>query len=713
MDIGNIGKVIPPAALPGPLVVPQRKRMDPSLAATAVTIFVPPPVVVPSRAVFSVAAPAPPAPPKRPPGRPRKSETLPPARDEGSQRPTPPSVTSEMLTEVQAVIAKARQGDFLAYLRLNGFTIQSTEEHPEPLCMCPEHVKTYKAMAAVAYCALCGKPHYGDFMARETPKSSAPKPITCPHCGMLDCAGKREVFVETGQGWGKTLALVHAEAFLDGLCRYRGHRPTGIFTTSNKEESEARLDMMKVVMQRPNHRNVFGDDAVPKGRQKRSEIVFKGTLRDAETGKDKATFIIGGWMAKGTPSFPNGKHVDFVAMDDVCTQTTSIVKPKDGQNIKTKIEGTVLKSTLPLFTVMHYLSNTWRQGDTTSWMRKWTAQSATWLQHFVKCGGPDEDFKSPCERTLPREHLRNIYLRGDREYERSMMLIEVTDADLCFKDPSFYTTTKSMERAGVPLGGRSLDGLIVLETDEPEMLPYPKFISIDMGFTGASADIKNRSKTGIVVGSINPENGMIFLLFAKEDYIAAGDHLAELARLSNIYGTSWIMPDSGAAQVEFVSELERAGYEVTPYNATSLGSKAMRKERLCAFWNKGFVRLRVSLRRTSTEADAIHREIYKGHDKVAAAAVSFPAVVTDLLDALEIGCRKAWERYGEPRPELPKAKVALPEDNSTGALMMKDFRECCENNQPKNITSDGEDVNTVFEEMSGITAEDELCLADF
>ena len=649
MDIGRIGKTLPV-----------------KLSAAA---FVPPPV----------AAPAPPAPIKRKPGRPRKvvlpaDMAVTPAVDS----PTTPSVeiTPEMLTEVQKVIAEARRGDFLAYIRLNGFTIQSTEEHPEPLCMCPEHVKTYKAMVAVCYCRVCGRPHYGDFMARETPKSPSPKPITCPHCGATDCAGEMNVFCETGQGWGKTLALVHAESFLDGLCRSRGHRPTGIFTTSNKEESEARLDMMKIIMQRPNHRNVFGEAAVPKGRQKRSEIVFKGTIKDdSASGKDKTTFLIGGWMAKGTPSFPNGKHVDFIAMDDVCTQTTSIVKPKDGQNIKTKIEGTVLKSTLPLFSVMHYLSNTWKKGDTTSWMRGWTARDQTWKQHRVACGGPEEDFRTPCERTLPKAHLRSIYIRGDREYERSMMLVEVDEKDLCFKDPQFYTTARSMERASVPRGGKSLEGLVIIDADEPEMMPWPKFIAIDMGFTGATQDLKNRSKTGIFVGSINPENGMVFILYAKEDYIAAGDHLAELARLSNIYGTTWLMPDSGAAQVEFVSELEKAGYEVTPYNATSLGSKAMRKERLCAFWNKGFVRLRVSLRRTSTEVDAIHRELYKGHDKVAAAAVSFPAVVTDLLDALEIGCRKAWERYGEPHPEVPKARAALPEDNSVSASLLRDFRD--------------------------------------
>lgn len=640
------------------------------------------------------------------------SLSLIPTRLVPRQAPVPIDNKPVSIDDIKKVIAESQQGDFISYLLLNGFNIQSTEEHPQPLCMCPEHTKLYKALAAVLYCKSCGRPHGQDFMARATPKSSRPTEITCHHCGQRDCAGTRNIGTEAGQGFGKSVAAAHWIAYLDGLLRYRGYKPTLIATCANKEESEVRLDMLKVIMNRPNHRNCFGARSVPKGRQKRSEVVFKDSAK--EKGAKDTVDLTGGGMAFGTPSFPNGKHVDILWMDDVCTQTTSIVKPKDGQNIKTKIEGTVLKCVQPLFTIIVYQSNTWRKGDTTSWMRQWTSMDPTWSWHKVACGGPEDDFRSPCERTLPREHLRSIYIRGDREYERSMMLHEITDEELCFRDPRFYTTKRSMERASVPAGGKSLEDIIILEVDEPEMMPWPKFISIDMGFTGATSDLKNRSKTGIVVGSINPETGMIFILYASESYIAAGDHLAELARLSNIYGTTWIMPDSGAAQNEFVAELERAGYEVTPYNATSLGNKALRKERLCAFWNQGYVRLRVALKRTSAESDAIHKEIYKGQDKVAAAAVSFPAVVTDLLDALEIGCRKAWERHGEPRPETIYVKENR-EGVSVGVFMNGELHRKLGDGEMPNMAGGKppeEDINSDFEDATGITAEMEMDLAD-
>jgi hypothetical protein len=560
--------------------------------------------------------------------------------------PAPPpvdAVKDEKLTPLQAaarvadLAIRARKGDAEAYVRLNDATRDSPKSSPVHMVIAQLHVDLIRAMTADLICKVCGEYHYQD---ADVPgnKGIGLKPVTCPHCGAENCAGGRNTFVETCPGTGKTEIAEKIVAFRAGLATYRKRPFLCLIAGASQPEADDRLADISLAMSRPEHKFIFGEDACPLPKHPSSRLVLRA---------NKKRPVI---RSYGIQSLPSGKHVDLMLLDDICNQTTSFLKPALGIAAWAKMTGTVLRSG-KIGTVTLYLTNTWRHGDTTSKMRDLAnRETEEWTTYRMFCGGPDENFKSPCESRLPTHKLRYMHSVDPFEYERGFMGREISGDVQEFKKPHYWVLASDLRRMKY-IPADFLAGVEV-ESEPPEdQTGWTHIMVLDPAFTGEGPSklTHNRSEAAYGIMSYNPRNGKIYVVYAESKRHVAGTLLDNVVRpLVARYHAKFVVCESGASQKELEAEIRKAGFNMLFYNPSQFGDKRGRKDGVVAAWNSG----KVLVRGYCSGGVSPQLQAYRGQDALVDATTLFPAVCKDLIDFLEIGYRKLWELFGAEAARL-------------------------------------------------------------
>jgi hypothetical protein len=577
-----------------------------------------------------------------------------------------PSLTTIQLENERE---KARAGDFLAYLRLNGFVIGSTAQKPEPLRIDPVHWvpdwdggggawpnDIIHAHFADLICRFCGQWHGGLVYGvdKRPGRDAQVYPVRCGWCGAENCAGPLRHSGISQKDIGKTLMIVdHGVAFRLGLWISRGRFPSWAVVGPNIGRAKERLAAIKEVMQRPMHEFVFGKASVP---------VPKGVeVLRVRSPRGLATIATG----YGAISLPNGLHADGLAWDDGCTINTSMVRPSEAQTIRLKLTSTALQGLAP-WSVVDILGNVCVQGDANAFVATHAgAHPDEWTRASIfTTGDAEHGFVSPWpERHSPAMLLR-MYETDPREFCRTMMGQAVTPDEILYRDISFWVRPKWGTRdfgdeMVAYLGGKNYPVLY----GEPKEFRGPKLIAVDLGFTGAEGrtqrELHGRSMTGIVVLGRDAETARLFVLYAAEDYIHPKDHLARILALAEGYGTKDVVIEAGGPQDGVIAPFERAGLHVYTYNpgAKELGgrqAKELRKYPLVDWVNSGRVLLAgyaTFSRIEGTQKSEFRVFPLSAQLPLYTALREYPLRQSDVHDALEIGCRKMHELYGLFAPE--------------------------------------------------------------
>ena len=527
---------------------------------------------------------------------------------------------------------RARSGNFLAFYRYACFTRGSTPQRLERLSRDAMHLDMAKSMSSFLRCAKvdpetgdmlgCGKYHLQDPIERDASQNLVS--ITCPHCGLEDCAGPRRAAEEGFKGRGATEMMMHFAGYLLGYYRSMGYSPTLTLIGANTTEGAERLEWIQKFMETPEFLYTFGAEAVP----------AEGARGTLHMGADGA--LVG--QSYGWESAPDGHHVSIVVVDDACNQNTSLLHPKDRELLKNKITGTVFQGVEP-WTVILYLSNSWVAGDVTSELRSQAKESPgrwKWSRRFM--GGPP-DFKSPWTK-FTSDFLAGEYRSNRRAFERGFMGKEISEEEIAFRDIRYWVSGSDQT---YEWSRRLCKGLPTLDGHNLRSLSWPKVFSIDPGFS-KSKDKKGRSKTGWVSLTMNPDTGQVFVLYADCRFMPPEDLVKTVRENTAKFGCTFVVPESGGPQNYFVMDLQREGFQVET-EARPKGAKDLRKWDIAAAVNEG----RVLIRGYPIQGDGKAPgkvECYTGGMQLLETAMRTFPLESDLLDAFENGLRTMWARFG-------------------------------------------------------------------
>lgn len=563
-------------------------------------------------------------------------------------------------------LKEARRGNFLAFLDLCGYARDSSSSKPIKLDLAQAHIDMALEMSDHMRCRNCGKYHYQetDYMVPSADVKSRDKDdegdeyrvvaVTCPHCGMRDCAGRRLVGEEACKGLGKTEIALHAVAFYIGLAIFRGKSPIWMMVGANDDEAKEKLSLLLSIMQRPQFTTIFGDGADVTCRQSAKQIKL------TKTGRIVAT-------SHGIMGVPPGHHVDGIMIDDVVNINSSFMKPKLIPQVANKV-AQVLDSVKP-WSVVLYLTNALREGDATSKLRKTASRSSKrWIWARRPSGGPP-NFESPWPKGLPPSMLRDRHTQNERSYQRGYMLLEIADDEVAFKNISYWVMSSD-----VPPEIDHPEAYCRVVGGTPRELGWPTVVACDPGFSGVEGDTKNRSHSGFVVGGRNPKDGSIYVWESHLQMLPPNKLRPTLKQLCLDYATMVMGLESGAAQKDYVDSFVQDGYEVYPYFPAEMGgNKAMRKFTLASDVNDGVVLLRgkfVKSDKGEWEVEAHHNQT-----KLNDSMTLYPTEVRDDLDALEILRNTIFKVYGPAsRTEIADERVKT-ELSSEAQWIMETGRE--------------------------------------
>ena len=554
-------------------------------------------------------------------------------------------------------IRLARRGDFNAYLRLVGRTDSSTDERPTPLDLSENHHKMIHSRMADLMCARveqdaegkvvrrgCGKFHLQDVTPRWDAKTGVQRvpAVTCPHCGLVDCAGPKRHRTAACRGLGKSSISQLGIAFRVGLSLWREYEPEWVLIGSNQKEAKKRLQRVAKIMRRPGHQLAF-PNAVPYSKPPGFQLRLKG--------RDTASVY-----AHGIESMPPGTHGDGIEGDDLVNEDNTFRVPAKMRMIRSKINNVITYSDLP-WTVMDWDTTVWRAGDPDEELETYALNHPTeWTNLVITAGGPDADnphdyskgFESPWPSRWSR---RDLYLQWDKDdlaYRRAMMMERVSESDIVFHRVPLWISRSDRAWSRCPEKFRSGEQYPVLgDAKSLAAQGWVVAIGVDLGFTGAEQDVRNRSKTGIVVSIIDAlETKRKFVLYAWEDYIRAGQHEAKILEVARAYGAKYCFIEADKAVIELVEKLQRGGLEVETYSPSGKefgGSKIFRKLSIAADFNEGraFVGGHIEFSRSEWTVLPL-----RYHGPLRQAALAYPSRQSDVLDACEIVFREQDKFWG-------------------------------------------------------------------
>jgi hypothetical protein len=588
-------------------------------------------------------------------------------------------------------IARARAGDFNAYMRLNGYMRSSTAKRPRRLMAAEHQKKQIRNQMAHLICKSCGKYHLQDMtpvvLPAESPEKSplpgaspdqpiatsevavlkdgrvisgplgstpadakvkwtlAAQRVTCPHCGQVDCAGPNNHFDHEFRGAGKTELTAHEYAYIYALMRVRGMKAEGLIIGANQDEAKKRLRLVATILRRDGNFVVF-----PEVRPILKSTGVGVSLRFE--GDDEPSLY-----AYGIEGVPPGFHADLLWCDDVCNQTNTLMRPGLMIKIISKYNDVIEYSQQP-WTVVFWSGTPWRENDLDHRMEQYaSAHPLEWTYTKIACGGEEDGFRSAWPEKWPPHKLRGLHERDPVSYRRAMQLHRIQDADVIFKSIRYWLDANDPKLKDCPPE-------LLKDVPQLRLIPmpgWPVFIGVDTAYTGEDAPSKKgRSKTGVCAATMDPETKNIFELYTWEGHVAAGGHVALVSPLCERFQTKDVMLEIGGALSETVERFTMAGYTVETYNLRDKvygGSKTMRKIPVASDFNEGraFIKGRIVYTADGTvegvgqwtiEPDEAHRNL-DAHMR------SYPSQQFDDLDALEISLRCLRRAFGFAPAMLP------------------------------------------------------------
>jgi hypothetical protein len=554
----------------------------------------------------------------------------------------------------------ARAGNFYSYLRIAGHQGHSSARLMFSTTKLHQHI-VETAMADLM-CRRCKKFHMQDntfFLLRGG--HYQPTAVTCPNCGLENCAGPRRHAVEAPRGSGKSELVDCADAFRFGLSIARGRPIQGMLIGANQDEARKRLGFVKAKMQTAGHGVIF-PEAIASARSRAGTVAIKG---------GKGLEVYTGY---GILGIPPGHHVDRFRADDVCNQNNTLLKPAEMIKVWEKWAN-VAENSLQPWSVIDYQTTPWRAGDTTSKLRTFASANRTvvmdsplriellegneWLWLAFAAGGAP-DFASHWPEKHTPEELRRLYSLDPRAYERAYMMREIADAEIAFRDIQFFWQKPKDYRT---ISAAALAQLLRLPSVpcHPRELPWPKMVGYDPAFSGS--DKPGHSKHGFSVVMLDPEKPLAYVVYANEQYMAPEDVKEELLRLCANYGTMDVAIEDTGVVEELKQYLTSRGLNIYPYSPggkTFGGSKEFRKSPVAEAVNDGRLLLRGQAKIVESGSGIIGIGPQKFQEPLYDAMRIFPAEKRDILDALEIAVRMLWLLYGQ----YPVAKTSRAEAKS-------------------------------------------------
>lgn len=524
------------------------------------------------------------------------------------------------------------------------------------------HKRYLRNATAFLRCKACGKWHGGPIWPITSLDENKKvrrwvEPVTCPHCGKRNCAGPRNTFNHCPRGTGKTELQKLVVAYFVGYCLANGYLPECMVVCQNESEAKKRLAMVQTAMLMPGHAACF-PESVPYLKPAGKALTLRG-IKNAVL------------LAYGIEGVPTGFHGDMIWADDVCNMNNTMLKPSLMPKVIDKWNNVVIYSQQP-WTFLAWDSTPWRTGDLDHELEiQARANPNEWGMLYEPWSGPnavyDESGKlvmAPFTSLWPEkftpEVLKALYEADPVAYQRGIMLQRIADNEIAFQRIHYWMPQRLWKEEYTQ---DLMEDVSVLKDECWK--DWPKYAAIDAGFTGADAkEKKGRSKTGCIIVTIDPETKIIYTLYASQDEVAAGDHLARYDKVFQDFGVRTVALETGAALSEVIAHFERAGYFIERYNPSDKvygGSKEMRKMPLAQDVNQGmflvmgypqFKSSQWSMRPTPRQKPLVD------------AFLAYPAKTVDLLDAAEMACRTARKYHGFRVPEkiLGKKDLTLTEE---------------------------------------------------
>jgi len=580
-----------------------------------------------------------------------------------AQATDPDVIRIETLTEYIELMRLARRGDFGAYIELVGRTDSSTQERPVPLEKTPTHQDMDACRMADLVCARvvvdergvarnlgCGRYHLQDVLPVFDPGLGClriPK-VTCPHCGLKNCAGPRYHRTAGCRGMGKSARSWLGMPFRVGIAISHGYEPEWVLIGSNQEEAKKRLRRVAANMRHPGHRLIF-PGAVAYAKPPGFSLCLIGHTR--------ATIY-----ARGIESVTSGGHPDGIECDDVVSEDNTFRVPGKMKLVQSKVNNVITYSELP-WTVVDWDTTVWRAGDPDDRLETFARQHPEqWCNLVIAAGGPDPDdpdnwrkgFKSPWPNRWSRKDLYLLWKKDDLAYRRGMMMERVSEADIVFHQVPLWVARhdRAFRRAPKELTNGSIHPILD-DTKSLGSKGYVVAMGVDLAFTGAEQDIRNRSKTGIVVAAIDLYTKRKFVLYAWEDYIRAGQHEAKILEVAKAYGLKYCFIEADKTVTELVERLERRGLVVETYSPRSKefgGNKTVRKMPIAADFNEGRAFVGGHIEFNQSEWTVLP---LRHHEPLRNAALAYPSRQSDVLDACEVVFRELDKYWGGDPAERP------------------------------------------------------------
>lgn len=569
------------------------------------------------------------------------------------------AVDLETLKWLVERMKSARTGDYFAYRQVNGFTESSKGGRWSPLFFGPTHKEMIQCLLSDLTCRGCGKFHLQDttpVFVPETEMEMFP-PVKCPHCGMENCAGQRSHRLAACRGLGKSTEGRHSLAYRIGLYISRDYIPEVMLLAWTKEEAKKRKRLLQDIMRRAAHRLIF-PEAVPEQKQPAEAMTVQGI--------DRAIA-----QCYGILSVPPGAHVDIAQADDVVNADNTFRTPAMMPVINDKMDNVIAYSDKP-WTVIDWLTTVWRIGDADDKLEQWAvSQPDKWNNLVIAAGGPepvhDESGKvvrkpwwSPWKERWAEDDLQRLYERDPFAYQRAMMMVRVSDADVVFRGFRFYVKTTDPLFEACPK--EFLANVPVV--DEAETASWPGVLGVDLAYTLEQDANSRSSRTCSTLVRVHPWTKDKCVICSSGSYIPPSEQFNYIETEGIRHRKPDIEIESDKGVKELIDRLAEKGFDVDLYNPAKYGDKRMRKVPLAMDVSAGRIVFPGKLKQVESGIGwtVVASPDISGKHSLMDDLLLYPSKVGDFLDSMEIACRIAEERYGGLPIEPPAGPRGEPSE---------------------------------------------------
>lgn len=559
----------------------------------------------------------------------RARQTMAGMTDPGRPRP-------ETVAEIVRAVKAAREGDFWAYFPFVAYNQRSQERIPYELT--PEHRRMYRAHLAHLTCKRCGEWHMQSWVPKYDAALGAPRvaPVTCPKCGLEDCAGPKDHFIHAPRGFGKTEAASICGVYHGALMQHRGYRGESLVVGSNLPEGRKRLAIRVQFTRTPGHRLCF-----PRFQTAKRHPGQVAALKGEETPS---------LFAYGIESLPPGAHAEEINPDDVVNER-GMTHPAIAVMVESKTTNVIDYSKQP-WTVLNWDGTPWAEGDADDRLEKHVnARPDDWTKCVVAVTGTYPNFISPWPSKWDNAALCRLWEKNEFAFRRAMMMERIRACDRLWHTVGLWVYADERLREKLPAS----EAGAVLWLDRKQVEGLRRVLALDPAFTDKTKPTKGRSQTAIDITGIDPDTHLRYALFSWSDFVSPGKHIEIVADRAQEYRVEQVCIEKDKMTDETAEALRAKGLSVDTYSPAALGGKHMRKEPVASAYNNRLAFIHGCI--VYENGKVVVRPI-SSHLKLYECMLGYPGVEEgmDLLDAHEISMRKAEEYWGGPVPRREAAQ---------------------------------------------------------